>query len=50
MVSATVQDIIRRYKQAEFGAQRPVRESFDSLPEKVSRIIAIINLHCKGQV
>lgn len=36
MVSATVQDIIRRYKQAEFGAQRPVRESFDSLPEKVA--------------
>ena len=35
MVSATIQDIVRRYKQAEFGSQRPVRDLFDSFPEKV---------------
>lgn len=36
MVSATIQDIVRRYKQAEFGSQRPTRELFDSFPEKVA--------------
>lgn len=36
MVSATIQDIVRRYKQAEFGSQKPVRHLFDSLPDKVN--------------
>lgn len=35
MVSATIQDIVRRYKQAEFGSQKPVRHLFDSFPDKV---------------
>ena len=35
MVSATLQDIVRRYKQAEFGSQHPVRDVFDSFPDKV---------------
>lgn len=38
MVSATVQDIIRRFKQAEFGTQHPVRDSLDTFPDKVSDI------------
>ncbi|XP_066933532.1 glycogen phosphorylase-like [Clytia hemisphaerica] len=36
MVSATLQDIVRRYKQAEFGSQHPVRDVFDSFPDKVA--------------
>jgi len=36
MVAATMHDIIRRYKKAEFGSTRSVRESFDMFPDKVA--------------
>ena len=35
MVSATIADIIRRYKTAEYGSTKPVRDTFDLFPEKV---------------
>ena len=44
MVSATIQDIVRRYKQAEFGSQKPVRDLFDSFPEKVLFKIVLTKL------
>jgi len=36
MVSATLQDIIRRYKHSEFGSSKETRTSLDHLPEKVA--------------
>lgn len=36
MVSATLQDIIRRYKSSKFGSREQVRTSFDSFPDKVA--------------
>ena len=35
MVAATLHDIVRRYKQADFGSKHAVRKSFDSFPDKV---------------
>ena len=34
MVSATLQDIIRRYKASKFGSQEHTRKSFDQFPDK----------------
>ena len=36
MCAATLQDIIRRYKNSKFGSREAVRTTFDSLPEKVA--------------
>lgn len=36
MVAATLQDIIRRYKVAEFGSRTAIRNDFDQFPEKVA--------------
>ncbi|XP_004343254.2 muscle glycogen phosphorylase [Capsaspora owczarzaki ATCC 30864] len=36
MVSATLQDIVRRYKAATFGSRELSRKSFDLFPEKVA--------------
>ncbi|XP_072169352.1 glycogen phosphorylase, brain form-like [Diadema setosum] len=36
MVTASLQDIIRRFKSSKFGCRDPVRTSFDSFPEKVA--------------
>lgn len=36
MVSATLQDIIRRYKSSKFGSTELVRTSFDKFHEKVA--------------
>ena len=35
VVSATISDIIRRYKSYQFGNRDPVRTSFDNFPDKV---------------
>lgn len=36
MVAATLQDIIRRYKVAEFGSRVAIRTDFEQFPEKVA--------------
>lgn len=36
MCAATLQDIIRRYKNSKFGSREAVRTTFESLPEKVA--------------
>ena len=36
MVSATLHDIVRRYKAPKFGSKEAVRTNFDNFPEKVS--------------
>jgi starch phosphorylase len=36
MVSATLQDIIRRYKSSKFGSTDQVRKTFDQFPDKVA--------------
>lgn len=36
MCSATLQDIIRRFKAAKFGTRTPTRTNFELLPEKVA--------------
>ena len=36
MVSATLTDIVRRYKAPKFGSKAPVRMTFDDFPDKVS--------------
>lgn len=36
LVAATLQDIIRRYKTAEYGSKKPVRNTFDTFPDKVA--------------
>ena len=35
MVSATLQDIVRRYKASKFGSRKAVRHSFREFPNKV---------------
>lgn len=35
VVSATLQDIIRRFKVSKFGSREIVRTDFNKLPEKV---------------
>ena len=35
LVSATLQDIVRRYKTSQYGSRAPVRKSFKDFPEKV---------------
>ena len=35
MVSATLQDIIRRFKASKFGSRENMRTDFDSFPDKV---------------
>ena len=34
-MSATLQDILRRYKTAEYGSRKLVRVDFKNLPNKV---------------
>ncbi|CAG9864536.1 unnamed protein product [Phyllotreta striolata] len=36
MCAATLQDVVRRFKTAKFGARSPTRTDFDLLPEKVA--------------
>ena len=36
MVSATLTDIVRRYKAPKFGSREAVRTTFDDFPDKVS--------------
>lgn len=36
MVAATLQDIIRRFKEAKFGTREATRKNFDLLPSKVA--------------
>eukprot|EP00118_Oscarella_pearsei_P024881 m.307012 g.307012 ORF g.307012 m.307012 type:complete len:885 (+) comp41816_c0_seq1:78-2732(+) len=36
MVSATLQDIVRRYKASKFGSRKAVRHSFGEFPQKVA--------------
>nr|XP_054759260.1 LOW QUALITY PROTEIN: glycogen phosphorylase, brain form-like [Lytechinus pictus] len=36
MVTASLQDIIRRFKSSRFGCRDPVRTTFDTFPEKVA--------------
>ena len=42
MVSATLTDIVRRYKAPKFGSKEAVRMSFDDFPDKVS-MLKILN-------
>lgn len=45
MVSATLTDIVRRFKAPKFGSKEAVRNTFDDFPDKVSAIIwKIFNL------
>lgn len=37
VVSATLQDIIRRFKVSKFGSREIVRTDFSKLPDKVKR-------------
>lgn len=39
LVASTLQDILRRFKSSKFGSRDPVRRSFESFPDKVSRIL-----------
>lgn len=39
MVSATLTDIVRRFKAPKFGSKEAVRNTFDDFPDKVSAII-----------
>ena len=36
MVSATLHDIVRRYKAPKFGSKEAIRTNFDNFPDKVS--------------
>ena len=36
MVSATLSDIVRRYKAPKFGSKEAVRTTFEDFPDKVS--------------
>ena len=47
MVSATLSDIVRRYKAPKFGSKEAVRTTFEDFPDKVSveKIIILKNLH-----
>lgn len=35
VVTATLQDIVRRFKSSKFGCRDPIRTSFDTFPDKV---------------
>ena len=47
MVSATLSDIVRRYKAPKFGSKEAVRTTFEDFPDKVSveKIIILKNIH-----
>ena len=46
MVSATLSDIVRRYKAPKFGSKEAVRTTFEDFPDKVSvEKIIFINIH-----
>ena len=38
MVSATLHDIVRRYKAPKFGSKEAVRTNFNDFPDKVSTV------------
>ena len=40
LVSATLQDIVRRYKTSQYGSRELVRKSFKDFPEKVQKDIS----------
>ena len=42
MVSATLQDIIRRFKLAKFGSRTVVRTDFSIFPDKVWLLLFIV--------
>ena len=42
MVSATLTDIVRRYKAPKFGSREAVRTTFEDFPDKVSSRIASV--------
>lgn len=52
MVSATLHDIVRRYKAPKFGSKEAIRTSFDNFPDKVSKwliyvlYVALIETMC----
>lgn len=35
VVTATLQDIVRRFKSSKLGCRDPIRTSFDTFPDKV---------------
>ena len=39
MVSATLTDIVRRYKAPKFGSKEAIRTTFDDFPDKVSQCL-----------
>lgn len=44
MVSATLHDIVRRYKAPKFGSKEAVRTNFNDFPDKVSTVyVYLIN-------
>lgn len=44
MVSATLHDIVRRYKAPKFGSKEAVRTNFNDFPDKVSTVyVSLIN-------
>lgn len=44
MVSATLHDIVRRYKAPKFGSKEAVRTNFNDFPDKVSAVyVYLIN-------
>lgn len=47
MVSATLSDIVRRYKAPKFGSKEAVRTTFEDFPDKVSveKIVILKNIH-----
>lgn len=47
MVSATLSDIVRRYKAPKFGSKEAVRTTFEDFPDKVNveKIIILKNIH-----
>jgi starch phosphorylase len=44
LVSATLQDIIRRYKTSQYGSRELVRKSFQNFPDKVRVTIVYYNI------
>lgn len=42
MVSATLQDIVRRYKAAKYGDRSARRQTFEDFPEKVTCLVPIV--------
>ena len=41
MVSATLHDIVRRYKAPKFGSKEAVRTNFNDFPDKVSAAVYV---------